>query len=119
MKFLLDENIGKEIALFLEKQGYTTLRVKLLNPGITDTEVLDLAIAHDAILVTSDKGFGDLIFKKRKNPPGFILLRLKNDTSSNKITAIRFLFSKHQIIYGNFIVINQFEGNFRIRIKII
>ena len=34
-----------------------------ISPGITDTQVIELAIQQDRILVTFDKDFGELAFR--------------------------------------------------------
>lgn len=44
MKFLLDENIGKQVAKYLQKLGHTAIRVREINPGIPDYEVLALNV---------------------------------------------------------------------------
>lgn len=64
MKFLLDENIGKIVAKSLEKLGHFVSCIKLIAPGIEDYKVLTLSTSKDAILITSDKDFGELIFKE-------------------------------------------------------
>lgn len=117
MKFLLDENIGKIVAQTLHQLGHETFRVRKISPGITDPQVLDLAIDKDAILVTSDKDFGELIFKEGQYHCGIILLRLQTDTSTNKAAAIKWFLSKYQIIKRSFIVVNEKDNLFRVRIK--
>ncbi len=44
MKFLLDENIGKVVASFLEKTGHSAFRIRLISPGIEDYEILTLSV---------------------------------------------------------------------------
>lgn len=73
MKFLLDENIGKVVAEFLQQYGHQSFIVRKISPGIKDPQVLDLAIDKGAILITSDKGFGELIFKEGQYHCGVIL----------------------------------------------
>ncbi len=89
MKFLLDENIGKKVAYFLQSLDYHILRVRQFYPGIPDDQILKLAISKKAILITSDKDFGELIFKKGQSSTGVIFLRLQNESSINKIKALK------------------------------
>lgn len=117
MNFLFDENIGKEIAKSLRLLGHTTSRIREINPGIEDAKVLDLAIQKDSILITSDKDFGELIFKEKQHSLGVIFLRLKNQTSENKFKTIKYILSKIKIIRGKFIVITEKDGIFKVRIK--
>lgn len=117
MKFLLDENIGKIVAEFLQRLGYETYRVRKISPGINDPQVLSLAIDKGSILITSDKGFGELIFKEGQYHCGVILLRLKIDTSIHKIKAIKFALSKSQDLQRIFMVVTEKDGQFSIRTK--
>jgi predicted nuclease of predicted toxin-antitoxin system len=47
-----------------------------LSPSVPDEEVLALAVEHAALLITSDKDFGALVFQQRRASSGVILLRL-------------------------------------------
>lgn len=113
MKFLLDENTGKQIQLFLQDLNHTALRVKEINPGIPDYEVLAFSVSEKSILITSDKDFGELIFKEKQPHTGIILLRLVDESSNNKIKALRFALPRY--VAGKFIVVEEKDGKFRIR----
>jgi predicted nuclease of predicted toxin-antitoxin system len=60
-----------------------------IDRGISDDEVLDLAGARRAILVTVDKDFGDLVFRQGRAHHGVILVRLHGLAAEEKarITA--------------------------------
>ncbi len=116
MKFLLDENIGKEVAKFLEQLGYSASRIKLISPGIDDYKVLDISVSKNLILITSDKDFGELIFKEKEPSTGVIFLRLEDESSENKIKAIKKVFSKHKNIKNKFITVKEKGGKFRVRV---
>lgn len=116
MKFLLDENIGKEVARFLEELGHSTSRIRLIAPGIEDYEVLNISVNENSILITSDKDFGELIFKEKQPSIDVIFLRLEDESSENKIKAIKIIFSKHRNIKNEFITVKERSGRFTIRI---
>lgn len=115
MKFLLDENIGKEVARFLELLDHSASRIRLISPGVEDYEVLSLSVSQDSILITSDKDFGGLIFKEGQPSTGVIFLRLQDESSENKIKAIKKVFSKHKNIKNKFVTVKEKDGKFRIR----
>lgn len=117
MKFLLDENTGKEVARFLEKLGHSASRIRLIAPGIEDYEVLSLSVSKDSILITSDKDFGKLIFMEGQPSTGVIFLRLEDESSDNKIKAIKKVFSKHKNIKNKFITVKEKNGKFKIRVN--
>lgn len=116
MKFLLDENIGKKIANFLNNLGYSTYRLREINPGIEDFAVLELAISINAVVVTSDKDFGELVFKEGYPHTGVILLRLKDQSSENKIKALKKVLSTNKDL-RNFLVVTARKAEFKIRTR--
>jgi len=42
--------------------------------GISDEEVLDLAVSDHRVIVTEDKDFSELVFRLRRGLPGVILM---------------------------------------------
>lgn len=116
MKFLLDENIGKQVARLLQNLDHTALRIREINPGIPDYEVLALAVSEEAILITSDRDYGELIFKEKQPHTGVIYLRLEDESSDNKIRALKLVFSKYKDIKGQFIRVKEKDGKFRVKL---
>lgn len=117
MKFIVDENLSKKLARFLNQLGHPTLRVRIINPGVEDYQVLELALSKDSILVTSDKDFGELIFKENLAHCGIIFLRLQDETPDNTIRVIQKLIPKFDEVKNNFVVVTEKEGKLRIRFK--
>lgn len=81
MKFLTDENLGRRVPQHLQKAGFDVVPSKI---GITDLEVLERANDEKRILITLDKDFGELVFKKKLIHKGVILLRLRDESIENK-----------------------------------
>lgn len=76
-RLLADENIPARAIDALRTAGYDLLSIREFSPGIPDEEVLRLAVAQDSILVTFDRDYGDLVFRRGlKAPQGIIYLRL-------------------------------------------
>lgn len=63
MKFLADANIGRLICDFLEARGHDVLRASSFPPGTPDHEILRVAVADGRVVLTSDKDFGELVFR--------------------------------------------------------
>ncbi|MBW2039404.1 MAG: DUF5615 family PIN-like protein [Deltaproteobacteria bacterium] len=76
MKFLADENIEREIVNCLREEGHVVFYVAEMEPGISDEAVLNLANKEKAILMTSDKDFGELVFRLNRIHQGVVLVRL-------------------------------------------
>lgn len=83
LKLLLDENIGKEVFIFLKRQGYDTVSILNVKPGMVDWEVLELAQKDKRIVITLDKDFGHLIYFRSQPHAGVILLRLTDESPKN------------------------------------
>lgn len=76
MNLLADEGIDKEVVDALRKEGHQVLYIAEMAPGIVDEEVLNQANQNACLLFTSDKDFGELVFRLKKIHSGVILLRL-------------------------------------------
>ncbi len=49
IKFLLDECVGASVAKWLKENGYDVFDIAATTPGISDAEVLEIALAQDRI----------------------------------------------------------------------
>jgi predicted nuclease of predicted toxin-antitoxin system len=67
MRFLADENIPNVIIRWLQAEGHDVLMATALAAGASDRHWLDLAEAEKRIIITSDKDFGELVFRDRRN----------------------------------------------------
>lgn len=117
MRFLLDENIGKSVALFLTQLGHTIFRIKKIHPGAEDFQVLKLSVEKDAILITLDKDFGKLVFKEGKTHTGVIFLRLDDQTGISITNVLNWFLSNYPEgkIVNNFAVVTEKLSKFKAR----
>ncbi|MGQ9627032.1 MAG: DUF5615 family PIN-like protein [Anaerolineae bacterium] len=76
MKFLADEGVDRQIVERLRENGLSVLYVAEIEPGISDDEVLNQANRETALLLTTDKDFGELVFRQGRVIQGVILIRL-------------------------------------------
>ncbi|GAB4037489.1 DUF5615 family PIN-like protein [Spirosoma gilvum] len=80
MKFLADENFPFTAFRILLESGYDIKHIALERSGIADTDVTNLAISENRIILTFDGDYGTLIFKFGYRPPGVIYFRLPTIT---------------------------------------
>ncbi|MBC7795831.1 MAG: DUF5615 family PIN-like protein [Pyrinomonadaceae bacterium] len=85
MKFLADENIEREFVETLRSENFDVLYVKEIQFGIADDEVLRLANDNEAIILTADKDFGELVIRLGLASKGVVLLRLGEIDLKDKI----------------------------------
>jgi predicted nuclease of predicted toxin-antitoxin system len=75
-KFLANENMPGDAVATARRAGVDITWVRDISPGISDDEVLALALSEGRVLVTFDKDFGEMAFEQGKTAtPGVILLR--------------------------------------------
>lgn len=114
MNFLADENIDQQIVARLREDGHSVLYIAELNPSISDSEVLDLANKENALLITGDSDFGELIFRQMRLTAGVIYIRLGNYTSEQKADVIAQAIRQHgEEFVNSFVVIST--NSIRIR----
>jgi predicted nuclease of predicted toxin-antitoxin system len=84
LKFLVDENISSLTVKFLRKLGFdVTDLVELDNKGITNGELVELAISKNRIIITLDIDFGEIYYFSSKKKFGAIVIKLKIPTIEN------------------------------------
>jgi predicted nuclease of predicted toxin-antitoxin system len=78
MKLLANENIPLASVQFLRSCGLDIKAFGQEFSGISDQEVIQLAIEEERTIITFDRDYGELIFKHGYRPPfGVIYLRWK------------------------------------------
>ena len=65
MNLLIDESIDRQIVEKLRLDGHNVVYVSDMDPGISDDVVLRTANSMRALLVTADKDFGELVFRRQ------------------------------------------------------
>ncbi|WP_193197534.1 DUF5615 family PIN-like protein [Nostoc sp. MG11] len=85
-----------------------------IEPGISDDIVLDLGNQEGALLLTSDKDFGELVFRLRRIASGVVLIRLSGLSTISKAEIVTRAVNEHaDELLGAFTVITP--TNIRIR----
>lgn len=107
MKIITDENIEIEIVIALREAGYDVTDIKEVYPGIDDSAVLSLARETEAVLLTNDKDFGDLVYRLKERSNGVILLRFGRMEMSERIDILSdVLIERENDLAGAFTVIS-------------
>lgn len=74
--FLADENVSQEAIQAIRQLGLDVVWIKEISPGVDDDRVLEMARADNRVLITFDKDFGEMAFRRGKAlVPGVLLLR--------------------------------------------
>jgi predicted nuclease of predicted toxin-antitoxin system len=113
-KFIIDVGVGRIIETWLTEQHFMVIGIRSLNAEMADTEIIQLANKEDAIIITMDKDFGDLIFKSKIQHKGVLLLRLEDAVAEEKLAVIQNIFPEHLLSIKNNFAVYQ-NGRLRIR----
>lgn len=112
--FIVDVGVGKAIENWLFNENYKVISIRDLNPEMQDEVIIELAVKEDAIIITMDKDFGELIYKENKTHKGILLLRLEDAVAEEKLAVLQNIFPiRLNNIKNNFAVFQN--GILRIR----
>ena len=90
-KIIVDVGVGKIIEEWLSFH-YKIISIRKLNHEMPDLEILKLANKENALIITMDKDFGELVYRNLSFHHGILLLRLEDAVSEEKLTVIRSIF---------------------------
>ena len=113
MKLLANENFPLASVKILVNSGYDITYIGEDYSGILDSEVMEIAINEERTILTFDRDYGELIFKKGYQPiKGVIFLRWDDFKPNEPGEYLVDLFASNDIQFeGMFTVIN--ENNIR------
>ncbi len=98
MKLLANENIPLASVQYLRSYGVDITAVGQEFSGISDREVIQLAIEEQRTIITFDRDYGELIFRCGYRPPcGVIYLRWKTFSPDGPGKYLASIIQKSQI----------------------
>jgi predicted nuclease of predicted toxin-antitoxin system len=114
MRIVADESVDQPIVERLRADGHEVVAMVDLGPGSADEEVLEVARQRDAVLLTADKDFGELVHRHRRLAAGVILVRLAGLSVERKQSVVSRTLAHHAPeLAGAFTVLSP--GMVRIR----
>ncbi len=100
--FLANENFPRPSTLILRKHGFEVKSIQEENPGISDEEVIEIALRLNLIILTFDSDYGELIFRYAKdNPPAVVFFREKGNAPEFAALSLISLLGNSEIILSN------------------
>jgi len=100
VRYLADESVERQIVDALRSGGYEVDWIAELAPGATDTDVLARANRGSSVLITEDKDFGELVYRRRQQNSGVVLLRLSGLTQQRKVALAVRVFADRAADFG-------------------
>ena len=108
MRWLADECVAAPLVALLRSDGHDVLSVAELAAGLSDADVVALALREKRLLLTEDKDFGDLVVRRERAVPGVVLMRI--DTNASRLKAARLAAAIDQYgeaLFGRYTVVEQ------------
>jgi predicted nuclease of predicted toxin-antitoxin system len=79
VKLLANENFPYASVQYLEQKGFDVLAIGITNMGVSDHQVMEIAIHEARLILTFDRDYGALIYKHGYRPAmGVLYFRLDN-----------------------------------------
>jgi predicted nuclease of predicted toxin-antitoxin system len=114
VRWLADECVAAPLVAFLRSGGHDVLYVAEAAAGFGDMEVIALALREKRLLLTEDKDFGDLVFRREHAVPGVVLMRVGLENLELKATRLAAVIERYgEGLFGRYTVIE--EGRSRSR----
>jgi predicted nuclease of predicted toxin-antitoxin system len=92
MRLCANENIPEDCVSRLRQRGHDVFWIRETIPGSSDLDVIARARSEQRLLITFDKDFGELVFRKgAKAAHGIILFRISQPSSvavSERIASV-------------------------------
>ena len=108
MRWLADECIAASLVAALRQAGHDVLYVAESIRGLNDVDVIELAMREHRLLVTEDKDFGDLVFRRGRAVPGIVLIRIASENprlQAERLTAAIDQYGER--LFGQYIVVEE------------
>jgi predicted nuclease of predicted toxin-antitoxin system len=109
MKILANENIPLGLVRLLREVGHDVVSISECSPGISDTDVLNIARREVRVLLTFDRDYGELIYLKHLPCPASVMyLRFVPSSPDDAFTFIApLLRDADESITGYFVVVDK------------
>lgn len=88
MNLLADESVDRQVVQRLRQDGHEVLYIAEMAPSTSDEVVLERANALQAVLITADKDFGELVYRQGRVHAGVMLIRLAGVSLESKASMV-------------------------------
>jgi predicted nuclease of predicted toxin-antitoxin system len=108
MKLVADESVDFGIINRLRQKGFEVISVLEECSGVTDKDVLKIAVDKKCLLITEDKDFGELTYRLKLMHYGILLIRINDLGRKERIeTVSKFIEQYFSDLNENFTVLTK------------
>lgn len=106
MKLLVEEGVDYPVVEALRTADLDVSSVLEDAPGASDEAVLSRAVDEDRVLVTGDKDFGEMVYRRHLDVAGIVLVRLEGISPNEKASlVVEIVEQKGTVLEGRFTVV--------------
>jgi predicted nuclease of predicted toxin-antitoxin system len=114
MHWLADENLARAIVQWLRSHGDDVVYAAEGLSAREDIELLATAERDHRFIITDDKDFGELVFRRRFNTHGILLVRIRAGAITSRLGRLAAVWKQvEENIAGNLVVVT--ESKLRVR----
>jgi len=108
VRWLADECVAAPLVTFLRTAGHDVLYIAEAAGGLSDADVIALAFHENRILLTDDKDFGDLMFRRQRAVPDVVLMRIASEKLELKTRRLAAAIERYgEGLFGRYVVIED------------
>jgi predicted nuclease of predicted toxin-antitoxin system len=108
MKVVADESVDFGIVINLREKGFEVISVLEDYSGVSDQDVIKIAVENKCLLLTEDKDFGELTYRLKLLHYGILLIRLNDLGRKERIEIVSKLLEQYFDSLGeNFTVLTR------------
>ena len=114
MRILADEHVASELVDWLRSEGHVVLWAAESLSGTSDDALLAVAVEQQRVMLTRDRDFGELTYRRLTAPAPVVLMRLHMRHPRHRLGVMQRAWAEiEQHIAGHFIVV--MPGRLRVR----
>ena len=101
---IADENLHQQFVNDLLADGFTVQSVREIQVGMDDRDIAKWVLNQNALLITEDKDFGELIFAHKIQRITIVFLRYKKEELDIVRQSLRQIIAEYYPKQGNFFI---------------
>ena len=108
MQFLANENLPMASVRLLRQADFSVTAIVESSPGITDKQVLAIACNEKRVILTFDRDYGDLIYRKKlPTPEGLVYFRFTPQNPEEPAKILLWALGQNIALSGKFTIIER------------
>jgi predicted nuclease of predicted toxin-antitoxin system len=113
-----DGNVDRQIVERLRADGHNVVFITEVAPSMDDDDILNWANREQALLITADNDFGELVYRQNRAAFGVILIRLSGLSNESKAAIVSSLIAENTSeLVGSFTVLTPGVARIRKRLQ--